>query len=291
MRPQWIARCGRRMRPFRRGAIVRRTSVHASSTACADLIDAKRDLFAKTIAREAGKALKHATGEVSRSIETFRFAAEEAKRLHGETVPMDASTAGEQRMGFYLRFPLGVVAAITPFNFPLNLVAHKVGPALAAGNCIVLKPAEETPLTAVLLGDVLAEAGLPTHVFELVHGDGPTTGEALVTHPVPAKVSFTGSPPVGARILQSGWAQARHAGARKQLGHDCRAGCRSRACGAAVCAVGFCQRRAGLHQPAAFVRARSHCHGIHRCVRGGDQRARRRESARSRHRRRSAHFG
>ena len=169
---------------------------------CADLIDAKRDLFAKTIAREAGKALKHATGEVSRSIETFRFAAEEAKRLHGETVPMDASTAGEQRMGFYLRFPLGVVAAITPFNFPLNLVAHKVGPALAAGNCIVLKPAEETPLTAVLLGDVLAEAGLPTHVFELVHGDGPTTGEALVTHPVPAKVSFTGSPPVGARILQ-----------------------------------------------------------------------------------------
>jgi len=168
----------------------------------ADLIDEKRDLFAQTIAREAGKALKHATGEVARSIETFRFSAEEAKRLHGETVPMDASASGEQRIGFYLRFPLGVVAAITPFNFPLNLVAHKVGPALAAGNCVVLKPAEETPLTAVLLGQVLTEAGLPPHVFELVHGDGPTTGESLVTHAVPAKVSFTGSPPVGARILQ-----------------------------------------------------------------------------------------
>ena len=168
----------------------------------ADLIEEKRDLFARTIAREAGKALKHAIGEVARSIETFRFSADEAKRLHGETVPMDASASGEQRVGFYLRFPLGVVAAITPFNFPLNLVAHKVGPALAAGNCIVLKPAEETPLTAVLLGEVLAEAGLPPHVFELIHGDGPTTGESLVTHAVPAKVSFTGSPPVGARILQ-----------------------------------------------------------------------------------------
>jgi acyl-CoA reductase-like NAD-dependent aldehyde dehydrogenase len=168
----------------------------------ADLIESKRDVFAKTIAREAGKALKHATGEVARGLETFRFSADEAKRLHGETIPMDASSSGEQRVGFYLRFPLGVVAAITPFNFPLNLVAHKVGPALAAGNCIVLKPAEETPLTAVLLGDVLAEAGVPPGVFELVHGDGPTTGEALVTNPVPAKVSFTGSPPVGARILQ-----------------------------------------------------------------------------------------
>jgi len=168
----------------------------------ADLIEEKRDVFARTIAREAGKALKHATGEVARSIETFRFSADEAKRLHGETIPMDASAAGEQRVGFYLRFPLGVVAAITPFNFPLNLVAHKVGPALAAGNCIVLKPAEETPLTAVLLGEVLAQAGVPPHVFELVHGDGPTTGESLVTHAVPAKVSFTGSPPVGARILQ-----------------------------------------------------------------------------------------
>ena len=108
---------------------------------------------------------------------------------------------GEKRVGFYLRVPLGVVSAITPFNFPLNLVAHKVGPALAAGNTVVLKPAEETPLTAVRMAECFREAGLPDGVLEIVHGDGPTTGEALVRHPVPAKVSFTGSPPVGERIL------------------------------------------------------------------------------------------
>jgi acyl-CoA reductase-like NAD-dependent aldehyde dehydrogenase len=161
------------------------------------LIDAKRDAIATTIAREAGKAWKHAIGEVSRSVETFGFAADEAGRIHGETVPMDASASGEGRIGFYLRVPVGVVAAITPFNFPLNLVAHKVAPALAAGNAIVLKPAEETPLTAVALAEVLGEAGLPDGAFRLVHGDGPTTGEALVRHPGPAKISFTGSPPVG----------------------------------------------------------------------------------------------
>jgi len=161
------------------------------------LLDAKRDAIATTIAREAGKAWKHAIGEVSRSVETFGFAADEAGRIHGETVPMDASASGEGRIGFYLRVPVGVVAAITPFNFPLNLVAHKVAPALAAGNAIVLKPAEETPLTAVALAEVLGEAGLPDGAFRLVHGDGPTTGEALVRHPGPAKISFTGSPPVG----------------------------------------------------------------------------------------------
>lgn len=168
----------------------------------AGLIEARRDEFATTIAREAGKAWKHAVGEVNRGIETFTFSAEEARRIHGETVPMDASTAGEHRVGFYLRMPVGVVAAITPFNFPLNLVAHKVGPALAAGNTIVLKPAEETPLTAVLLADVLAQAGLPDGALRLVHGDGPGTGEPLAAHPIPAKVSFTGSPPVGRRITQ-----------------------------------------------------------------------------------------
>jgi acyl-CoA reductase-like NAD-dependent aldehyde dehydrogenase len=114
---------------------------------------------------------------------------------------MDASASGEGRVGFYLRTPVGVVAAITPFNFPLNLVAHKVAPALAAGNTVVLKPAEETPLSAVRLAEILAEAGLPPGALTLVHGDGPTVGEWLVRDPVPAKVSFTGSPPVGARIL------------------------------------------------------------------------------------------
>lgn len=181
------------------------TPAHARSRVlrrAAELIDARRDALATTIAREAGKAWKHATGEVARSIETFTFAAEEAKRIHGETVPMDASASGEGRLGFYLRMPIGVVAAITPFNFPLNLVAHKVAPALGVGNTLVLKPAEETPLTAVALADILAEAGLPDGVLRVVHGDGPTTGEALVRHPVPAKISFTGSPPVG-RLITS----------------------------------------------------------------------------------------
>ncbi|HEX7085800.1 MAG TPA: aldehyde dehydrogenase family protein [Vicinamibacterales bacterium] len=166
-------------------------------------IQERREEIATLIAREAGKAWKHADNEVARSIETFTFAGEEAKRIHGETVPMDASAFGENRVGFYVRSPLGVVAAISPFNFPLNLVAHKVGPALAAGNTLVLKPAEETPLTARLLGTCLREAGLPDGVFEIVYGDGPTTGDALVRHPVPAKISFTGSPPVGAQIMRN----------------------------------------------------------------------------------------
>jgi acyl-CoA reductase-like NAD-dependent aldehyde dehydrogenase len=177
----------------------RRSQVIAGAAA---LIAARADAFTERIAREAGKAWKHAASEVARSVETFTFSAEEAKRLHGETIPMDASAFGEGRVGFYLRAPLGVVSAITPFNFPLNLVAHKVGPALAAGNAVVLKPAEETPLTARDMADCFREAGLPAGVLELVYGDGPTTGEALVTHPGPAKISFTGSPPVGARILK-----------------------------------------------------------------------------------------
>lgn len=177
----------------------RRSEVIARAAA---LVAGRAEAFTEGIAREAGKAWKHAASEVARSIETFTFSAEEAKRLHGETIPMDASAFGEGRVGFYLRAPLGVVSAITPFNFPLNLVAHKVGPALAAGNVVVLKPAEETPLTARAMADCFREAGLPEGVLELVYGDGPTTGEALVTHPGPAKVSFTGSPPVGARILK-----------------------------------------------------------------------------------------
>jgi acyl-CoA reductase-like NAD-dependent aldehyde dehydrogenase len=168
----------------------------------ADLIEERRETLAETITREVGKAWKHSQGEVGRTIETFTFAAEEAKRIHGETIPLDASPSGEGRLGFYIRTPIGVVAAITPFNFPLNLVAHKVAPALAAGNTIVLKPAEETPLSAVALGEILQEAGLPAGVFNLVHGEGPTVGEWLVTDPRPLKITFTGSPPVGTRILK-----------------------------------------------------------------------------------------
>jgi acyl-CoA reductase-like NAD-dependent aldehyde dehydrogenase len=185
--PAWAA-----VAAHKRSTILRRT---------AELLEGKRDALAELIARESGKAWRYASGEVSRAVETFEFAAEEAKRIHGETVPLDASAAGEGRFGFSLRTPVGVVAAITPFNFPLNLVAHKVAPALAAGNTVVLKPADKTPLTAVALARTLADAGLPEGVLEVVHGEGPTTGEALVRHPGPAKISFTGSPEVGERIL------------------------------------------------------------------------------------------
>jgi acyl-CoA reductase-like NAD-dependent aldehyde dehydrogenase len=176
----------------RRASILARTS---------QLIAKHQEEIATIICREAGKAWKYSLLEVARAIETFQFAAEEAKRIHGETVPMDASTGGENRMGFYIRTPVGVVGAISPFNFPLNLVAHKVAPALAAGNTVVLKPATTTPLTAVRLGEILIEAGLPDGVFNLVFGSGGTVGDWLVTDPRVAKITFTGSPPVGAHIM------------------------------------------------------------------------------------------
>jgi acyl-CoA reductase-like NAD-dependent aldehyde dehydrogenase len=168
----------------------------------AELLDEYQEEIATLICREAGKAWKYAIGEVSRGVETFQLSAEEAKRIHGETVPMDASAAGEGRIGFYLRSAVGVVAAITPFNFPLNLVAHKVGPALAAGNTVVLKPASTTPLTAIRLGEILEEAGLPAGAFNIVAGSGTTVGDWLVTDPRVSKVSFTGSPPVGETIIR-----------------------------------------------------------------------------------------
>ncbi len=177
----------------------RRSAILAKATA---LIEKRSEEIASTICREAGKAWKYSVGEVARAVETFRFSAEEAKRIHGETIPMDASSAGEGRIGFYLRVPVGVVAAITPFNFPLNLVAHKVGPALAAGCTVVLKPASTTPLTAVLLCEILEEAGVPAGAMNLVVGSGGTVGEWLTVDPRVSKVSFTGSPPVGEAILR-----------------------------------------------------------------------------------------
>jgi len=153
--------------------------------------------FTDTIIAEAGKPRKYAAAEVSRAIETIQFAAEEAKRIHGETVPMDAARGSEKRRGFYIRQPLGVIAAITPFNFPLNLVVHKVAPALAAGNAVVLKPATKTPLTALKLGALLLEAGLPARAINIVVGTGDTVGSTLVRDSRIRMVTFTGSPAVG----------------------------------------------------------------------------------------------
>ncbi len=169
--------------------------------ATAQALQARREEIAKLIAAEAGKALKFARIEVDRAVSTFTLAGEEAKRLHGETVPLDAVPSGEGYFGFYVRRPVGVVAAITPFNFPLNLVAHKVAPALAAGNALVLKPAATTPLTAVILCECLEAAGLPPGAINLVNGAGRTVGEWLVTDPRVSKITFTGSVPVGERIL------------------------------------------------------------------------------------------
>jgi acyl-CoA reductase-like NAD-dependent aldehyde dehydrogenase len=167
----------------------------------ASLLRERFDDMARTIAAEAGKALKFARAEVERAMSTFTIAAEEAKRLHGETIPLDAVPAGEGYFGFWNRRPVGVIAAISPFNFPLNLVAHKVAPAIASGNTIVLKPASTTPLTAVKLCQILMDAGLPAGAINLVVGSGGTVGEWLVTDPRVDKITFTGSPDVGRHIL------------------------------------------------------------------------------------------
>ena len=165
----------------------------------ADLIAERREEIARTIVLEAGKPIRDARAEVTRAMQTFRFSAEEAKRLYGETVPMDAAIGSEGRVGITFREPIGVIGAISPFNFPLNLVAHKVAPALATANTIVLKPAPATPATALQLGEILAEAGLPGGVFNIVTG-GPEVGEALVASDRLAMITFTGSLPVGRAI-------------------------------------------------------------------------------------------
>src|SRR3990172_2211259 len=154
------------------------------------LLAKHQDEIATITCREGGKAWKYSCGEVTRAVETFQFSAEEAKRVHGETIPMDASIAGEGRVGFYLRCPVGGVSAVPPFNFPLNLVAHKVGPALAAGCTLVLKPASTTPLAAIRRGEILEEAGLPPGVLNVVVGPSGTVVEWMTTDPRVAKISF-----------------------------------------------------------------------------------------------------
>lgn len=165
-----------------------------------DLYKERRHEAAKIISLESAKPLKFALSEVDRTIETYKFAAEEAKRIHGEMIPMDAAKTGANRLGYTLREPIGVVAAITPFNFPMNLVAHKVGPAIAAGNTIVLKPASQTPLSAYFLGELLEQAGVPKGAFNIVTGSGRLVGDRLVMSDKVSMVTFTGSPEVGIGI-------------------------------------------------------------------------------------------
>jgi len=158
--------------------------------------EAEEDL-ALTIASEAGKPLKTARVEAQRCADTLTFSATEARKLSGGTVPMEASAAGKGKLGVMLRVPYGVVGAISPFNFPLNLVAHKLGPAIAAGNSIVLKPAGQTPLSALKLAEILQEAGLPDNWLSVIPGPGSEVGNAIVEHELTKAITFTGSAPVG----------------------------------------------------------------------------------------------
>ena len=162
----------------------------------AALIYRRRDQFATTITAEAGKPIADAKREVSRAIQTFTVAAEEAKRIPGEVLPLDWTPGTDSHLGILRRFPIGPVLGITPFNFPLNLVAHKVAPALAAGNSILIKPAPQTPLTALLLAEVAVEAGVPPGGLNVVPC-GNALAERCVMDARFKLLSFTGSAPVG----------------------------------------------------------------------------------------------
>ena len=157
----------------------------------------RHDEAAQTICAEAGKPLKNAKVEAARAMSTYTMAAVEARKLTGEMVPMDASQAGEGKLAFTLRRPIGIVGAISPFNFPLNLVAHKLAPALAAGCPVVLKPASATPLSALLLAELMTEAGLPPGWLSVVVGASAEIGDVLVADERVKLITFTGSGPVG----------------------------------------------------------------------------------------------
>lgn len=181
----------KKMPAYRRADILRKT---------ADLLEERTEEFARVLALEAGKPIRDGRGEVGRAVQVLRFAADEAKKIEGELVPMDAAIGGENRIGMVRRYPIGVIAAITPFNFPLNLALHKLAPAFAAGNTVVLKPAGKTPLSSYMLVKLFEEAGLPKGALNLLIGNGSEVGDVLVTDSCISKVTFTGSPSVGINL-------------------------------------------------------------------------------------------
>ncbi len=178
----------------RRVEILRRT---------AQLMAELQEDLARLISREEGKVLAEGRIEAGRAMETLDLSADAARDLHGETVPLDATSGGVGKLGFTLRVPCGIVAAITPFNFPLNLVAHKIGPAIAGGNAVLLKPASDTPLSALKLVELLLEAGLPEEAIACVTGPGGELGEAICADARVRKISFTGSAEVGEAITRA----------------------------------------------------------------------------------------
>ena len=181
------------------------------------LLKQRVEEIARTITLEEGKILAESRLEVSRAAETLDVSAEESKRITGEVIPLDAAPGGAGKFGFTLRVPCGIVAAICPFNFPLNLVAHKVGPSLAAGNAVLIKPAGNTPLTALKLVEILLEAGIPPQAIACLTGPGSELGQAICTDHRVRKISFTGSHSVGETIC-------RMAGVKRvtmELGSNC----------------------------------------------------------------------
>ena len=166
----------------------------------ANIMDSRFDELAKTIASEGSKTINEARKEVGRAINTITISAEEARRINGETIPFDSAEGSENRVGYYYRLPIGIIAAITPFNDPLNLVAHKLGPAIAGGNSVVLKPATVTPLSALKLAECLLDAGLPGEILSVITGHGHEIGDALASDGRIRMVSFTGGVDAGKRV-------------------------------------------------------------------------------------------
>jgi glyceraldehyde-3-phosphate dehydrogenase (NADP+) len=183
----------RRMTVYDRAQVLLKTAA---------IVQGRLEEFATTIAREGSKTIREARKEARRCVNTLTISAEEAKRIQGETIPFDSFPGGEKRVGYYQRLPIGVVLAITPFNDPLNLVAHKLGPAIAAGNSVVLKPATVTPLSALKLTEAFVEAGLPPLVLQTLTGHGGEIGDALVEDPRVRMISFTGGLEAGQRITK-----------------------------------------------------------------------------------------
>ncbi|MBC8215652.1 MAG: aldehyde dehydrogenase family protein [Candidatus Marinimicrobia bacterium] len=167
----------------------------------AEIVKKSQEEFARTIASEGSKTIKEARGEASRCVNTLMVSAEESRRILGETLPFDSVAGAENKTGYYKRVPIGIIGAITPFNDPLNLVAHKLGPAIAGGNSVVLKPATVTPLSALKLAEAFMEAGLPAHVLNVVTGYASENADALVTDPRVRMVSFTGGVDAGENVM------------------------------------------------------------------------------------------
>ena len=224
--------------------------------AAAAALTARRDEFATIIAKEAAKPIRTARVEAERAVGTFQFAAAEARKLSGEVIALDAIPSGEGKVGFTLRVPIGVVGAIAPFNFPLNLVVHKVAPAIAAGCPVVLKPASQTPFSSIELARMLIdECGLPPEYLHVVTGGGGTVGNALVDHPDVALITFTGSPPVGWAIR----ARAPRKRVGLELGNNAPVIIEPdgdwRAAAAKIKVAGFSHAGQSLHLDAADLRA------------------------------------